>query len=132
MYLFLHLLDRGQIPEALQSLGQAETVFEQSASDLPGEMLGYFVYANAFLKPDAACARYWWNLIQAKKARRDCTEYWLAHQHPLDREPGRGSARSVGARQRDCSETSPGRGVRIRSLFRRLRQTLDGADSTVS
>lgn len=78
MYLFTHLLDCGQIPQALGALSEAEAVFEQSASDLPGELLAYFVYANAFLKFDPAQARHWWDLMEAKKPRQDCTEYWLA------------------------------------------------------
>lgn len=78
MFAFTHFLDCGQIPEALQALDQAKTVYEQSASDVPGALLAYFVYASVFLKPDPEQARHWWELMEAKQARQGSTEYWLA------------------------------------------------------
>ncbi|HVB35287.1 MAG TPA: M50 family metallopeptidase [Patescibacteria group bacterium] len=129
MYLFLHLLDCGQTPEALQALAEAETVFEQSASDLPGELLAYFVYANAFLKPDAARARYWWDLMEAKNARHNCTEYWLARTGISWIENQRKEALEAWEQGNALAQKLPQAGAYEfdRSLFLRLRQTLDAA-----
>lgn len=127
MYSFMHYLDCGQIPEALQALAEAEKVYEESASDLPGELLAYFVYANAFLKPDAARARYWWDLMEAKKARQDCTEYWLARTAILWVENRREEALKAWEHGNALAQKLPEFGAYEfdRSRFLELRKQLD-------
>jgi len=127
MYLFLYLFDSGQIPQALEALAQAETVFEQSASDMPGELLAYFVYAYVFLDPDAARARHWWDLMEAKNARRDCTEYWLARFAIFWIENRREEALESWQQGNALSQNLPKAGAYEfdRSIFLHLRHTLD-------
>lgn len=127
MFSFTHFLDCGQIPEALRALAEAETVFEQSASDLPGELLAYFVYASAFLKPDAARARHWWDLMESKGSRRDCTEYWLARTGILWIENELEEALKAWQQGNALARRLPEAGAYDfeRSLFLALRQQLE-------
>lgn len=127
MFSFMHFLDCGQIPEALAALDEAEKVYEQSASDLPGELLAYFVYTNAFLKPDAARARHWWDLMEAKKARQNCTEYWLARTAILWVEGQREEALKAWEQGNARAERLPEAGAYEfdRSRFHELRKQLD-------
>jgi Zn-dependent protease len=127
MFSFTHFLDCGQIPEALAALAEAEKVYEQSASDLPGELLAYFVYANAFLKPDAARARHWWGLMEAKKARQSSTDYWLARTSILWVEGQRDEALKAWEQGNAKAQKLPQAGAYEfdRSLFTAVRPKLD-------
>lgn len=126
MFSFTHFLDCGQIPEALQALAEAEKVFEQSASDVPGELLAYFVYASAFLKPDAARARHWWDVMEAKNPRRDSTDFCLARTSILWVENQPEEALKAWQEGNDRAQKFPKAGAYDfdRSLFLSLRRQL--------
>jgi Zn-dependent protease len=69
--------DSGLIPEAITALEEAEQVYADSITNLRADLHKSFVFANAFLKRDAAQARRWWDRMEANgKASRD-PEYWF-------------------------------------------------------
>ncbi len=78
LYAFSHSLDCGRIREAAQALADAESVFDQSASDIPVELLTVFVFGNAFVRRDAVAARKWWERLQAANPTRFTADYWRA------------------------------------------------------
>ena len=69
--------DRGMVPEAVQSLEAAEAVYAESIDDLRADLHKSFVFANAFLKRDAARARQWWQRMEAKGSATVDAEYWF-------------------------------------------------------
>jgi hypothetical protein len=73
-----YFLDRGMIPEASQEVAEAETIYHDSALDIPAELCMAFVYRIAFLRRDAASARQWWERMEAKKPTHFGVDYWLA------------------------------------------------------
>jgi hypothetical protein len=72
-----HFHDCGMIPEAVQALQDAERVYFESAVDLRADLHKSFVFANAFLKRDAARARQWWERMEAKGTAAVDAEYWF-------------------------------------------------------
>jgi len=73
-----HFLDSGMIPQARDSFAQAEAIYHESASDIPAELHFDFVFDSAYLRRDAASARQWWDLMEAKKPTHLGVDYWLA------------------------------------------------------
>ena len=73
-----YYLDRGMIPEASEEVAAAESIYHDSAVDLPAELCMAFVYRTAFLRRDAASARQWWERMEAKKPTHFGVDYWLA------------------------------------------------------
>jgi hypothetical protein len=78
IWTYSHFLDSGRIPEAAQALQEAESVVRASVPDLPAELHTVFVFANAYVRRDAAATRQWWNLMQAKKPTRFNVDYYRA------------------------------------------------------
>jgi Peptidase M50B-like len=70
--------DCGMVPEAVQSLQDAEAVYAESIDDLRADLHKSFVFANAFLKQDAAHARQWWERMEAKGSATMDAEYWFS------------------------------------------------------
>ena len=66
-YAWMHYFDSGRTPEAVQAIDGLESVYTQSAFDLPVDLHMEAVFANAFVKGDAAAARRWWERMEAKK-----------------------------------------------------------------
>ena len=73
-----YYLDRGMISEASDEVAEAESIYHDSAVDLPAELCMAFVYRTAFLRRDAVSARQWWERMEAKKPTHFGVDYWLA------------------------------------------------------
>ncbi len=73
-----HFLDLGRIPEAAEALGEAGSIYNQSASDITAEVLTAFVFGSAYIWRDAKLARQWWTHMEVKKPTRFNVDYWLA------------------------------------------------------
>lgn len=73
-----YYLDHGMIPEASDEVAEAESIYHDSAVDLPAELCMDLVYRTAFLRRDAASARQWWERMEAKKPAYLGVDYWLA------------------------------------------------------
>ena len=73
-----YFLDCGNIPQAADAFNEAESIYRESALDIPGELHTIFVFDNAFLRNDAANARIWWDRMQVKKPSHLGVDYWLA------------------------------------------------------
>ncbi len=73
-----YYLDCGRIADASRALGEAEAVYQESASDIPAELHAPFVFGKAYLEHDAAAARLWWERMQAKRPAHHDAEYWIA------------------------------------------------------
>jgi Zn-dependent protease len=78
LFAYNYFHDCGRIPEACQALDGAESIYHQSASDIPAEWYTLFVFGNAFLKRDGANARRWWERIEAQAPGGLGEVYWLA------------------------------------------------------
>lgn len=79
LFAFNHYLDRGRTREAERAIAEAESVYLQSASDVPAELLTAFVFANAYVRRDADAAREWFERMQMKNPTRFNLDYWRAH-----------------------------------------------------
>ena len=73
-----HFLDKGEFPEACQTLADAERVYHESASDIAAEPLTVFIFGAALLRRDATGARQWWERMEAKRLTEFGVNYWLA------------------------------------------------------
>jgi len=78
--LFAHTchLDRSEMDAAAYWLKDAARIYEESASDIPAELLTVFVFGYACVVRDAAEARKWWDRMEAKKPTRFNVDYWRA------------------------------------------------------
>jgi hypothetical protein len=79
LFAYNHFFDRGLLLEAEKALTEAESIYHQSASDIPVELHTLFVFANAYLRRDAAAAREWWARMQTKKPTHFNVDYWRAY-----------------------------------------------------
>lgn len=73
-----HFLDSGNLPQAREVLAEAESIYHESARDIPADLYTVFVFDNAFLRRDAASARLWWDRMESKKPTHFGVDYWLA------------------------------------------------------
>jgi len=126
LFAYFHFFDCGRIPEALQAMAEAESVYEQSKSNLP-EVPLEFVFGNAFLKRDAAAAHLWWERMEAKNLRRDSSDYWLARSALLWIENHVKEAREAWNKGNAMAQQLPNAGAYEfdRYRFNRLRQAFD-------
>jgi hypothetical protein len=79
LFAYTHFFDRGRLLEAEKALREAESIYHQSALDIPAELLTVFVFGNAYLRRDAAAAREWWTKMEAEKPTRLNVDYWRAY-----------------------------------------------------
>jgi len=73
-----HFLDKGDLSRAGEKLEQAALIYNQSASNVPGELLTVFVVGTAYIWRNADSTRAWWAHLEAKKPVRFNADYWLA------------------------------------------------------
>jgi hypothetical protein len=73
-----YFLDLERIPEAGEALREAESIYRQSASDIPAELHTVFVFGSAYVRRDAGAAREWWTRMEGKKPTRFNADYWRA------------------------------------------------------
>jgi hypothetical protein len=73
-----YFLDSGSIDKATEALSDAESIYLESASDIPAELHFDFVFESAYLRHDAASTRQWWDRMEAKKPTHLGVDYWLA------------------------------------------------------
>ena len=73
-----YYLDQGRNSDASKALAQAETVYQESASDISAELCSPFVFGKAYLERDAAGTRLWWERLEARKPIRLTADYWIA------------------------------------------------------
>lgn len=78
LYAYTYFLDHGKILEAGEALREAESIYEQSASDITPELHTVFVFGSAYVLRDAAAARLWWTRMESKKPTRFNVDYWTA------------------------------------------------------
>jgi hypothetical protein len=78
LWAYSHFLDSGRTSEAIQALQDAERVFHDSAANIPAELHTVFVFANAYVRKDAAAARQWWDRMQTKKVTRLGVDHYRA------------------------------------------------------
>jgi hypothetical protein len=77
VYAYAYFLDHGRIFEAGEALQQAESIYHDSASDIPAELHMEFVFGAAYLRRDPGAAREWWTRMEAMKPPRNW-DYWRA------------------------------------------------------
>jgi hypothetical protein len=74
----IHHLDSGRIPEAIESLEQAEKLYENVALQNGAGICAEFIFINAVFKRDRAAAELWWQRLQAQRRIDQDAEYFLA------------------------------------------------------
>jgi hypothetical protein len=79
LFAYTYFFDSGKLREAEEALREAESIYHQSASDIPAELLTVFVFGDAYLRRDAVAAREWWTRMDAKKPTRFNSDYWRAY-----------------------------------------------------
>ena len=79
LFAYSHYLDQGKLNEAGEALLKAESIYHQSAPNIPAELLTVFVFGNAFARRDAAATREWWTRMLAKKPTHFNVDYWRAN-----------------------------------------------------
>jgi hypothetical protein len=99
-----YFLDNGKIPQCCESLSEAETVYRESASDMPAELLTIFVFCNALLRRDAASARLWWDRMDGKTDTDVGINYWLARSALMWVEHREGEAREAWDRGNELAQ----------------------------
>jgi hypothetical protein len=127
MYAFMYFFDSDRIPEALEAMSAAESVYEQSASDISAELHTDFVFGNALLKRDAVSARLWWDRMEAREMRRFDADYWKARSALLWIEYRLEEAREAWNKGNALVQQLPKTGAYEfdRYCFAQLRQALD-------
>ena len=78
LFACMHYLDANRIPEAIDSMEEAEALYEQSVFEKPQDICAEFVFVNAFYKHDLAAAELWWQRIDALRKVDADADYWRA------------------------------------------------------
>jgi hypothetical protein len=78
LFKFSHFLDCGLLTEAGQAIKEAEAIYEKPGTKLPADIHTVFIFANAYVRRDAAAARTWWDRMVAMKPKKFGVDYWLA------------------------------------------------------
>jgi len=119
-----YFLDSGMIPQARDAFAQAEAIYHESASDIPADLYTGIVFDSAYLRHDAASARQWWDLMEAKKPTHMGVDYWLARSALLWVENQPAEARKAWNKANDLAQKLPEAGT---YQFDRYRVGLLGA-----
>ena len=129
MFASYYFFDCGKIPEARQAFSEAESVYHESASDIPAELHTDFVFGAAFLQRDADGARQWWERMEAKKPTHFGVDYWLAQSALHWIEGHREEAHEAWSKGNTMAQQRPAAGVYEFDRYRYtlLRQALDAA-----
>ncbi|HWF48368.1 MAG TPA: M50 family metallopeptidase [Bryobacteraceae bacterium] len=127
MYAYTHFFDSCRFSEAMRALTEAESVYAQGSPAISAEMCADFVFANAFLKRDAAAAHLWWDRMQSEKAPRFTVDYWKARSALLWIENDVEQARAAWDKGNELAQTLPHAGAYefSRHCFAQLREVLD-------
>ncbi len=79
LFACIHHLDSGRIPEALESLEEAEKLYENATLQSGAGICAEFVFINSVYKRDRTAAELWWQRLQAHRRIDRDAEYWQAH-----------------------------------------------------
>ena len=127
LFACIHYLDVGRVPEALNSMEAAESLYEQSSFEKPEDICAEFVFINAYYKRDLEAAERWWQRIESlSKIDRDA-DYWRARTALLWLKGERAEARKAWEEGKSLAEKLPAAGVYegTRACFAKLRAVLD-------
>lgn len=127
-----YFLDVGRIPECLAETATAATIYNESARDLPPEVLTEFVFNFALFGHDAAAARAWWDHLEARKPTHLGVDYWLARGALLRVEGNPSEAREAWEKANVCAQALPAAGAYEFDRYRTelLRGALDTVPTT--
>jgi len=124
-----YFLDSGKFPESLQALAEAESIYLESASDIPAELHTALIFLSAFLSRNPADARLWWERMEAKKPTYFGVDYWLARSALLWVENRPAEAREAWEKVHALAQQLPAAGSYEFDRYRvtLLRGVLDAA-----
>jgi hypothetical protein len=106
-----YFLDSRQVSKACDALADAESIYLESASDIPAELHTDFIFGSAFLRRDAASARLWWDRMETTKPTHFGADYWLARSALLWVENDRNQAREAWEKGNTLAQQLPGAGT---------------------
>jgi hypothetical protein len=134
LFSFNHFFDKDHLVEAEEALTGAESIYRESASNVPAELLTVFVFANAYIKQDATSARDWWNRMEAKKPIRMNVDYWRAYSALKWMEGDIKAANEAWEKSNSLADELPKAGAYDfdRYCCLKLRQALDGRQNISS
>jgi hypothetical protein len=78
LFAYTHFLDKGDLARAGEALKEARSIYNESASNVPADLVAVFVFGSAYIWRNAEYTRAWWTQMEAKKPVRHDSEYWLA------------------------------------------------------
>jgi len=126
--------DCGKIQDACQALAEAESIYQESAAEIPAELHTDLVFGSAYLRRDAASARVWWDRMSAKKTTHFGIDYWLAQSALFWTENRLEEARGAWNKANALAQKLPAAGAyefdRYRSTL--LHQAIDAAPSVAA
>lgn len=102
-----YYLDNGNISQARVAFEKAETVAEESVSEIPAEYQLELILGNAFLRRDAVAARKWWDRMESMKPTNFGLVYWSAQSALLWIEDRKEEAREAWNRGNQLSQMLP-------------------------
>ena len=129
-----HYVDDNYTPGALESLQEAEALYDECRFERPQDICAEFAFVNAFYKHDLAAAELWWQRIEAMQGIEPDADYWRAKTSILWLKGERDGAFAAWHTGNAMAEQLPSAGVYdfTRSCFARLRKALDAAGNAVS
>ena len=78
LYISMHYLEAGKIPEALASIKEAEDLYDRVSLRKPADTCAEFVFVNAIFKHDQETAEFWWRRLEAQPSKDLEADYWMA------------------------------------------------------
>jgi len=78
-----YFLDSGELERSSEALDRAESIYRESASDIPAGALTVFILGYALVRRDAAKVRQWWERMEAKGDAERGVNYWMARSAML-------------------------------------------------
>ncbi len=129
-----HYVDDNWVPGALESLQEAEALYEECKFERPQDICAEFTFVNALYKRDLAAAEMWWQRIEAMHGIEPDADYWRAKAALLWLKGELEGARAAWDTGNALAEELPSTGMYdfTRACFARLRKALDASSRTAS
>jgi hypothetical protein len=129
-----HYVDDNWVPGALESLQEAEALYEECKFERPQDICAEFTFVNALYKRDLAAAEMWWQRIEAMHGIEPDADYWRAKAALLWLKGELEGARAAWDTGNALAEELPSTGMYdfTRACFARLRKALDASVRTAS
>lgn len=130
LFQYIHHMDAGRIPDALDAVAEAEALYPELASKLDADLHADFVFVNALFRRDLESARRWWQRMEAKGVAKFKVDYWKARTALLWLEGCPEAAEEAWQKGNALAQNLPAAGAYEfdRWCYRKLREALDAPE----